>query len=283
MGRGRGGGENKNTHPKQRGREFYDEIGWQQEEDGLYQNARYDDLRPVVMDYIRGTRLRVNRGIAPNGRFLLDAGSGPVQYDEYLTYSRGYQKRVCFDISIQALREARKRIGEHGLFVVGDIANLPFKQDAFDGIVSMHTIHHLPANEHKRAYKELYRVLAMGKSAAIVNGWTNPALTGWLDNLIIFTNRLRRALRGKPMRAQQHDEKATFVQKTSARWLRRELGTEMPVEIIAWRSASTRILRTFIHEKFGGRSILRWLYKMEEKYPKFFGENGQYPLIVIRK
>jgi hypothetical protein len=57
----------------------------------------------------------------------------------------------------------------------------------------------------------------------------------------------------------------------------------MPLEILAWRSASTRILRTFIHERFGGRSILRWLYKMEEKYPKFFGENGQYPLIVIRK
>ena len=85
------------------------------------------------------------------------------------------------------------------------------------------------------------------------------------------------------MRAQQHDEKATFVQKTNARWLRRELGPEIPIEIISWRSASTRILRTFVHEKFGGKAILRWLYRMEEKYPRFFGENGQYPLIVIRK
>jgi SAM-dependent methyltransferase len=271
------------TDTKQKVREFYDEIGWQQEDGGLYQNARYDDLRPVVMEYIRDTRLRVNRAIAKTGRFLLDAGSGPVQYDEYLTYSRGYHKRVCFDISIQALREARKRIGDHGLFVVGDIANLPFKEDTFDGIVSMHTIHHLPAGEHKRVYKELFRVLGVGKSAAIVNGWTNPALTGWLDNLIIFSRRLRRVLRGKPARAQQHDEKATFIQKTSARWLRREVGSEMPVEVMAWRSASTRILRTFVHEKSGGRAILRWLYRAEDKYPKFFGENGQYPLIVIRK
>ena len=227
------------TDTKQKVREFYDEIGWQQEEDGLYQNARYDDLRPVVRDYIRETRLRVNRGISPTGRFLLDAGSGPVQYDEYLTYSQGYQKRVCLDISIQALREARKRIRDHGLFVVGDIANLPFKRDAFDGVVSMHTIHHLPAGEHKRAYKELFRVLCPGKSAAIVNGWTNPALTGWLDNLIIFSRRFARLLRGKPARAQKHDDKATFVQKTNARWLRSELGEEMPIEILAWRSAST--------------------------------------------
>jgi SAM-dependent methyltransferase len=271
------------TNTKQQVREFYDEIGWQQEEGGLYQNARYDDLRPVVREYIHETRLRVNRGISSSGRFLLDAGSGPVQYDEYLTYSQGYQRRVCFDISIQALREARKRIRDHGLFVVGDIASLPFKPDAFDGIVSMHTIHHLPANEHKRAYKELFRVLCPGRSAAIVNGWTNPVLTGWLDQLIVLSRRMRRVLRGKSARAQQHDEKATFVQKTNARWLRHQPGAEIPVEIFAWRSASTRILRTFIHENFGGKAILRWLYRIEEKYPKFFGENGQYPLIVMRK
>lgn len=268
---------------KQHVREFYDQIGWRQEENGLYQNARYEDLRPVSREYIHKCHMRVKRHLAQSGDLLLDAGSGPVQYDEYLTYSQGYQKRVCFDISIQALREARRRIGEHGLFVVGDIANLPFKPDVFDGIVSMHAIHHLPVDEHKRAYRELFRVLALGRSAAVVNGWTKPALTGWLDSLIIFSLRLRRVLRGKPARAQEHNEKATFVQKTSARWLRRELGADLPVEILAWRSASTRILRTFIHEKLAGRAILRWLFRMEEKHPKFFGENGQYPLIVIKK
>ena len=166
---------------------------------------------------------------------------------------------------------------------MGDIANLPFKKDAFDGIVSMHTIHHLPSNEHNRAYLELFRVLGVGKKAAIVNGWTSPALVGWLDKLIIFSHRARRLLRGKPMRAQPHDKKATFVKKTNANWLRREIGTEIPFEIIAWRSASTLTMRTLIHEKFNGKAILKWLYKMEEKYPKFFCENGQYPLIVIRK
>ena len=31
------------------------------------------------------------------------AGSGPVQWPEYLTYSEGYQYRLCADISITAL------------------------------------------------------------------------------------------------------------------------------------------------------------------------------------
>jgi len=267
------------TDTKQKVREFYDEIGWQKESDGLYQNAHYEDLRPVSRDYIHKTRLRVNDHLIPEGNLLLDAGSGPVQYQEYLTYSKGYDKRVCADISIQALREARDRIGEHGLFVVCDVSKLPFKPDAFDGIVSMHTIHHLPPNEHKVAYAELYRVLAPFRVAVIVNGWSNSAL----DVFAKFLNRTRRLLRGKPLKVQPHDEKGTYVRKTSAKWLRQELGDSIKVEIFAWRSASTRTLRTFIHDNFNGRAILKWLYKMESQYPKFFGENGQYPIIVFKK
>ena len=144
---------------KQQVREFYDQIGWSQVGEGLYQNARYEDLRPVARDYIHGCRLRVNRHIASHGDFLLDAGSGPVQWPEYLTYSEGYRFRVCLDISITALKEAWTRLGAKGLYVVADIANLPFKIDAFDGIVSMHTIYHLPLSDHRGAYLEMHRVL----------------------------------------------------------------------------------------------------------------------------
>src|SRR5574342_1274486 len=147
------------TNTKQQVRKFYDQIGLSQVREGLYQNARYEDLRPVSRDYIHKCHLRVNRHLAPAGEFLLDAGSGPVQWPEYLTYSENYRYRLCADISITALKEAQTRLGSKGLFVVADIADLPFKLDAFDGVVSMHTIHHLPLSEHKSAYLELNRVL----------------------------------------------------------------------------------------------------------------------------
>ena len=118
---------------KQKVREFYDQVGWSREENGNYQNARYEDLRPVSSEYISKTRLRVNRHLLPSGKYLLDAGSGPVQYREYLTYSAGYDYRVCADISITALQEAKKRLGAHALPIVADVANLPFKENAFDG------------------------------------------------------------------------------------------------------------------------------------------------------
>jgi SAM-dependent methyltransferase len=161
---------------KQEVQQFYDQIGWKLVSQDVYQNARYEDLRPVSREYIHDCHMRVARHLKPQGRYLLDAGSGPVQYPEYLEYSRGYQFRLCADISITALKEARKRVGEQGLYVVADIANLPFEPGVFDGVVTLHTIHHLPEEEHLSAFEELYRVLAPGSTAVVVNGWDHSTL-----------------------------------------------------------------------------------------------------------
>ena len=273
----------KNT--KQQVREFYDQVGWSQEEDGNYQNARYEDLRPVSAEYISKTRLRVNRHLAPSGRFLLDAGSGPVQYEEYKTYSADYDYRVCADISITALQEAKKRLGAHALPVVADVANLPFKADAFDGIVSMHTIHHLPMDEHKAAYKDLYRVLKTGKTAVIVNGWSDPLLMKFFEPLIQFGRVLsgRPSQYGKKKGSDGEKDSGTFVRKMNARWLQKELKDLFPVKIYAWRSLSTRFLRWFIKPKFGGKSFLKIIFWKEDQFSGFFGKHGQYPMVVFTK
>ena len=281
---------------KKQVREFYDQVGWQTvgEEGGQelhYQNARYEDLRPVAREYIQRCHMRVARHLKPDGRYLLDAGSGPIQYPEYLEYSKGYLYRVCADISITALKEARKRIGERGMYVVADIADLPFKADAFDGVVSLHTIHHLPEQEHMLAYQGLYRVLAQERTAVVVNGWSSPPLTRFLEAPLRWKKslrKLRQKISGRSVPAARPDEgeetpKGTFVQKNNAAWLKRTLGQQMALEILVWRSVSVRFLRAYIHPRLAGRWWLRRLYGLEERFPHFFGENGQYPLIVIRK
>jgi hypothetical protein len=57
----------------------------------------------------------------------------------------------------------------------------------------------------------------------------------------------------------------------------------LPLKIWTWRSVSVRFLRTFIHERWGGRRLLRGLFWLEERFPHFLGKNGNYPIIVIRK
>jgi len=276
---------------KQKVREFYDQVGWMQEEDGLYQNARYEDLRPVTAEYIHKCHLRVKRHIATSGGLFLDAGSGPVQYPEYVTYSENYKHRVCADISITALREARQRLGERGLYVVADIANLPFKSDAFDAIVSLHTIHHLPLPDHKRAYAGLFRVLKPSRSAVVVNGWDSPSLMK-IARFFIRPVRVIKSLltRGQfPSFSKKERENSieentgTYIEKIDVNWLRRELSGITPIQIYAWRSLSTRFTRTLIYKWLGGFYFLRFVYWLEEKFPRFFGENGQYPMIVFRK
>jgi ubiquinone/menaquinone biosynthesis C-methylase UbiE len=290
---------------KQQVKDFYDQVGWLEVGEGIYQNARYEDLRPVSRAYIHACHLRLLRHLKPSGRYLLDAGSGPIQYPEYLEYSRGYQRRVCADISITALKEARRRIGEHGLYVVCDIANLPFQAEAFDGAISLHTIHHLPEGEQLVAYRELYRTLAPGSAAAVVNGWPGSRLMRWAEPFIRLNRRMKgivRRLAGKryiepdtepaeyvectakePLHETSITPKGTFTARHDANWVRREVGGRMPVEIRVWRSVNVRFLRNFIHPWTGGRLWLRLLFWLEERDPHWFGENGQYPLIVIKK
>ena len=51
-------------------REFYDQIGWQEASDGFYQNASYEDLRPVAHDYIHNCHLKVMRHLNPTGHLI---------------------------------------------------------------------------------------------------------------------------------------------------------------------------------------------------------------------
>jgi len=283
---------------KQQVGKFYDQVGWQIEADGFYQNARYEDLRPVSAEYIHKCHMRVKRHLAPTGKYLLDAGSGPVQYDEYLTYSEGYIYRVCMDLSFVALQEALKRLGEKGIYIIADIANLPFATDTFDGIVSLHTIHHVPIDEKVDVYKGLHRCLKPGRTLVTVDGWSEVPLGNVMAFMMRVANRMRRwtGKEAPPMpngtSADQTDAAeensaqepvGTFVLKTSAKWFHSVMEGQLPYEIRVWRSVSVKFLRSVIQPEWGGRFWLKVLYQLEEWFPHFFGEKGQYPLIIISK
>lgn len=278
--------------------QFYDQVGWQLEQEGFYQNARYEDLRPVSAEYIHNCHMRVKDHLAAAGDYLLDGGSGPVQYDEYLTYSEDYRYRVCMDLSLVALQEARKRLGEKGIYINADIANLPFRSDVFDGIVSLHTIHHVPIEEKVRVYQGLYRCLKPGRTMVTVDGWADVPLAGAMNFFMRVANRLRRWT-GKeapkmptdvpadqnstPSNAHAKTPVGTYVLKTSAKWFHSVMKGKFPYQIRVWRSVSVKFLRSVIQPEWGGRFWLKVLYRLEEWFPRYFGENGQYPLVIIKK
>ena len=277
-------------------RAFYDAVGWKQIGPDVYQNARYEDLRPVSRDYIHRCHLRFGRSLPPAGRFFLDAGSGPIQYPEYLTYSSGYRRRVCLDISRLALAEARRRIGGHGLYVIGDISRLPFRRDAFDGGASLHTVHHLPAAEQGKAFAELVRCLVPGGRVGVVYSWgehagivrlTRPAV--WL------AESLRRAARALARRrptaepAEQGEVETllhtpgSYTFKHDFAWAEANLRPLGESQILVWRSVSTAMLRVLIHPFLFGRAALRLLFALEDLAPAAFGRHGAYSTLLVTK
>ena len=281
---------------KRQVRQFYNQVGWQRVGDCCYQNARYEDLRPVSREYIHLCHMRVLRHLVPYGRYLLDAGSGPIQYPEYLEYSKGYKYRVCADISYVALQEARARIGDQGLYVVADVADLPFKEEAFEGVMALHTIQHLPQSEFLQGYKELHRVLAPTRIAVVVNRWQSSILMRVFYPFMFLAKHLlhvyrkitgRHTFRKVEIPPERRNDAVpptrTFIHRHNTAWLEGEVGALMLIEILVWRSVSTRFLRTLIHRRIGGRWFLRVIFWLEERAPHFFGTYGQYPLVVIRK
>lgn len=276
-------------------RQFYDSVGWQQIGEGLYQNARYEDLRPVSREYLQRCHLRVGRFLPEEGIYLLDAGSGPIQYPEYLEYSNGFCYRVCLDISRQALVEARQRIGDHGLFVIGDLADLPFREAAFEGVVSLHSVHHLPLTEHERAFRDFYRCLQPGGRSAVVYTWgPDSPLMRLCQPMIRLANALLGVLRR--LRRQRAARFATTAEaqvllttsgthtfRQDYAWFRETLSDLPGLEVRVWRTVSTAFLRALIHRPLLGSLWLRLLYRCEEMAPRLLGRLGQYPLIVFAK
>ena len=280
---------------------FYDRIGWTRTESGDFEDAvAFEDLRPVSASYIRKAHQRLKTYLPPSGDYLLDVASGPVQYPEYLAYSQDYKRRVCMDISISALREARRKLGDKGVYILGDITNLPLQSDAIDAVVSLHTIYHVPKDEQRNAFEELYRVLKPGRQGVIVYTFTDSPLmrlgaapARWYNALrhSAPARGLKRILGKKPASAAPapHDRVTRDSQGVgfyfyahSLKWFTSQTWS-FPLRIVAWRSMDVQFMRKYIHPRRFGKLLLAMIYSLENLFPRFTGRHGAYPMFLLQK
>jgi SAM-dependent methyltransferase len=248
-------------------RDFYDERGWQADS-GEYADAQlWEDLRPAAAEYVSACRRKVLHYLPPSGQLLLDAGSGPIQYPEYLEYSAGFAKRVCVDVSQRALDEARAKLGERGDYVRASLLDLPFPDDAFDAAVSLHTIYHIDADRQERAVRELIRVLAPGAAAVVV--YANP------DRLVARLKRL--TWRGPSPQAAP----IYFFAHPLSWWER--FSDEAEVEIVPWRLLNANESRRLIPDSSLGTRMFRAVLGFERSFPQLATWAGCYPMVVLTK
>jgi ubiquinone/menaquinone biosynthesis C-methylase UbiE/uncharacterized protein YbaR (Trm112 family) len=277
---------------------FYDSIGWKRDEKGDFEDAViWEDLRPVSADYLHKCHLRVNRYLKPTGNYLLDVASGPVQYDDYLSYSKNYTRRICMDLSIQALREARRKVGEKGVYILGDITNIPLRSDSLDAVLSLHTIYHVPQDVQAKAFEELYRVLKPGRRGAIVYTFTEPPLERagriparlWNKARHSFPARVVKRLLGRkpgpsPAKRRKDDSAGApfYFKAHPLEWFQSRTWS-FPIDIVVWRSINVAFMRTYVHPGRMGKLLLAMIYRLEEMFPRYTGRKGPYPMFLLRK
>lgn len=272
--------------------DFYDQIGWQKVEEELFTDAlENEDLRPVSKDYIHKCHLRVNRYLKPSGKYFLDVASGPIQYPEYLSYSNGFDTRICIDISLLALKEARRKLGDKGIYILADITNLPLKDSSVDAVLSLHTIYHVPEDEQGVAFREIYRVLKPGSSAVVVYSW---GINSPLMNLTLFPFKIMQMLKAfvirilskrnntRLMKSSEDYQPKLYFHAHNYKYLARQI-RGFDFDISVWRSVSVSFTKTYIHSYLFGKQALALIYWLEDKFPYMAGRLGQYPLFVIKK
>lgn len=160
------------TEPKPRNfsvKKWYDEFGWVKNDYGIYNDTAlfsYQELN-VAKKYQILSHLRLIDRLG-NGKYLLDAASGPLPHNEQLAYSIFFERRVCLDFSRTALLEAKAKLGTNAIYVMADICQLPFPDNTFDAVLSAYTIMHVDKADQETAVRELYRVLRPKKHLVIV-------------------------------------------------------------------------------------------------------------------
>ena len=263
--------------PNESVRDFYDNEGWKYSGENSHDAVINENLTLVAADYVHKVRARILENIG-SGENLLDIGCGPIQYPEYVEYSKNFKLRVCVDLSAEALKLARIRIGEHGQFIVGDyldLANLP--QSPFDGATLINVLYHVEKNKQEFLVRKILNDLNAGAKIVVVYSNPNTGSAIITQSLVLIKKYFNRIL--NPRRQQSGENPIYFYRHSLAFW--QNFKDVAKIDAIAWRTFSPPLERLLFRRQFFGKLLLKTLFRFES-----FGwwtRFAEYPMIILTK
>jgi ubiquinone/menaquinone biosynthesis C-methylase UbiE len=276
---------------------FYNTVGWETTEEITEDAKRWEDLREFSREYVSKCRLRVLRHIPEQGMNILDMASGPIQYKEYLEYSKNFKKRYCVDLSLAALEMAKKKISDHGVFLHGSFFNISLEENFFDCAISLHTIYHIDREKQEEAVRKLLYVTKPGKPVIIVYGNPNTLMVSlpfrlfkkikiFFLKLLTFPFRVLRwgyrYLRKSTPEGVKEESFDLYYYLHPLEWWNR-FDEKAVIKILPWRSLGSDDQKRLIPNNKIGKKMLDILFKLEDRYPVFFVNHFQYPMIILTK
>lgn len=254
---------------------FYNSTGWKKAS-GQFEDANInEDLRINSREYVSKCRKRILKYLPPKGQNILDFASGPIQYKEYLLYSKNFKYRHCVDFSKEAIMEAKAKIGKRGKFYCGDFLNINFKKNFFDCILSIHTIYHIHKNKQKKAIKKLLSISK--KNTPVIIIYSNPNTFISVIKSLIFYKRIKNLFSKKKLNKQK-----IYFYCHSINWWK-QFENQATIEFYPWRSFSSLHQKFIIPNNLIGKKIFQILFHLEDKFKSFFINHFQYYTVVLRK
>ena len=245
---------------------FYNKSGWKLKNKISTDASLCEDLREHSKEYIKHCRLRIQKHIPKKGTNILDFASGPIQYKEYLSYSKNFKLRHCVDFSKDAINQARKKIKLNGKYYCNDFFKIKFKKNFFDCSISLHTIYHIHKNNQKKAIDKLLTITKEKSPLIIV--YSNPnTLVNKFKKLIRYSNK--------------ESQKIYFFCHPKEWWKQFENIAE--VKFYPWRSFSSQHQKIIFPDNFLGKLMFKLVFTLETWFGDFFVNNFQYYFIVLKK
>jgi ubiquinone/menaquinone biosynthesis C-methylase UbiE len=120
----------------------------------------YDDVRGTSKDYIMyWTSQLAHYGMLQDSDNVLDIGCGTGRYTEAFA-SSGTRMVVGLDLSRQMLMRAYNKFSSNAvLWLQANCEQLPFQPNIFNVAYMILVAHHIPLEERKAVYQEVYNVL----------------------------------------------------------------------------------------------------------------------------
>lgn len=265
-------------------RSFYENFGWEEGDDGVYNDTRlFMSSNSTARSYTSQCMLSINNYLPRKGRYLLDAGSGPIPHTEYESYHKNFYRRVCVDFSLSALLKAKRKLGERGIYIVGDLTKLPLIDGAVDAVVCCHVLYHVPENQQRTAMEEVSRVLAPHGVGVVIYRWEDSPLSWRVERILMWASRF-----DKSSKLTKTDQKTAIASKPlyfhphPREWL---FGQAWPFHfrLACFRVIDNHAMQTYFTESWIWKGITSALYIWQQLMPGFTGKYGLYPIILITK
>jgi SAM-dependent methyltransferase len=258
-------------------REYYEKEGWVTDEKNVFADTNvFVDLRKTSWKYTKKCIRRLNKYFKNGGRYLLDAGSGPIPHNELLEYSAQFRQRVCIDLAVPALRICKSKLGDKGICLQADLTNIPIMTGSIDAVTCNHVIYHIPAEKQAAAFREVWRVLRPGGVGVVVYAWRRSPIAWALGQVgKLLTGDRRSGETDLP-------EPDLYYHAYSLHWFRSQKWP-FRYRIDTFRIVDNEFMRRYISDNWLGRTITQIFFSTQLLFPGLCGKYGAYPAIVIFK